>query len=114
MATCNFDREVDGGRTTIRLAGTFDRSAALELRERLQRDRADEVDFSLVRDFTDLGVATLAHGLTGMDRLPFLRGLRHHQLRIFRYCGVDVESLWRTSPGDDAPIDRATIARRAR
>jgi hypothetical protein len=115
MAYCTFDREVDGERATIRLSGSFDRSDALELRERLVREDADEVilDFSLIRDFTDLGVATLAHGLTGMDRLPLLRGLRQHQLRIFRYCGVDVESL-RPAPTDDAPAGGAAIARGGR
>jgi anti-anti-sigma regulatory factor len=115
MSIYTFDREVEGERATIRLSGSFDRSHALELREWLGHEDADQVvlDFSLVRDFTDLGVATLANGLTRMERLPLLRGLRQHQLRIFRYCGVDVEPPRQASPRDDA-LPEETVARSGR
>jgi anti-anti-sigma regulatory factor len=92
---CKFVRESEGGRTVIRLSGVFDRTSAAELAERLEAERGAEVvlDFSLVREFADLGVAALAHELAGGDRRLLLRGLRQHQLRIFRYFGVDVEAF---------------------
>jgi hypothetical protein len=92
--SCKFVREVEGGRTVIRLSGVFDRASACELVERLETERSDEVvlDFCLVREFADLGVAALAHDLAGGGRRLLMRGLRQHQLRIFRYFGVDVEA----------------------
>lgn len=93
MRGCSIERELEGGRTVIRIAGGFfDRASAFELRDRLEHEPAGDLvlDFSLVREFADLGVATLAHGLAGAERRLKLRGLRRHQLRIFRYFGVDV------------------------
>jgi hypothetical protein len=93
MSACSIVREQEGGRAVIRIAGVFDRASAFELRDRLEREPAADVvlDFSLVREFADLGVATLAHGLAGGERRLHLLGLRHHQLRIFRYFGVEVD-----------------------
>ena len=93
--SCEFVREVEGSRTVFRLSGVFDRGSASELAEWLQAERGGEIvlDFSLVREFADLGVAALAHDLADADRRLLLRGLRQHQLRIFRYFGVDVEAL---------------------
>lgn len=95
MDACSIVRERVGGRDVIRIAGVFDRASAFELRDRLEREPPGELvlDFSLVREFADLGVATLAHGLAGADRPLRLLGLRQHQLRIFRYFGVDVDGL---------------------
>ncbi len=96
MPDCTITTERGGERVTFRVAGVFDRGSAWKLREVLEQERSVEVllDFSLVRDFSDLGVAVLAHALAGAGgrRLTF-RGLRQHQLRIFRYCGVAVEEL---------------------
>ena len=107
MASCRFEREVDGDRVVIRITGTFDRASAVELRERLDGEPSERVvlDFSLVRDFADLGVATLANGLAGLGGRPVLRGLRQHQVRIFRYFGVEVE------PGVAAAADDASDRR---
>lgn len=93
MPGCRMVRETEGDRAVIRVAGVFDRSSAIELTERLGRERSRDVvlDFSLVREFADLGVAALAEGLASADRRVRLRGLRQHQLRIFRYFGVDLE-----------------------
>lgn len=101
MPGCSILRETEGARTVIRVSGVFDRASAFELRDRLQREPAEDVvlDFSLVREFADLGVATLAHGLAGADRRLHLRGLRQHQLRIFRYFGLDVDALQGDRPG---------------
>ncbi len=92
MPGCSIVTELEGGRTVIRVAGVFDRASAFELRDRLEREPALDLvlDFSFVREFADLGVATLAHGLAGAERRLWLRGLRERQLRIFRYFGVDV------------------------
>ena len=103
MPACRIVRDLVDGRAVIRVAGVFDRASAFELRDRLERETAIDVvlDFSLVREFADLGVATLAHGLAGADRRLHLRGLRQHQLRIFRYFGLDVDALQgdgRTAP----------------
>jgi anti-anti-sigma regulatory factor len=95
MLACSIVREQVDDRAVIRLAGVFDRASAFELRDRLEREPARDVvlDFSLVRQFADLGVATLAHGLAGGERRLRLLGLRSHQRRIFRYFGVDVDEL---------------------
>ncbi len=95
MRACSIVRELEGGRTVLRIAGVFDRASAFELRDRLERELAHDLvlDFSLVQEFADLGVATLAHGLAGADRRLHMRGLRQHQLRIFRYFGLDVDAL---------------------
>jgi anti-anti-sigma regulatory factor len=95
MPECHISREPDGERIVYRLSGMFDRGGAWALREHLEREPARDVllDFSQVRDFSDLGVAVLAHGLTSGARRVAFRGLRTHQLRIFRYCGVPVDEL---------------------
>ncbi len=96
MPGCRIEKETEDGRTVIRVSGVFDSASASELSDRLAQEPAGDVtlDFSLVREFVDLGVATLARGLASRDRPPpHLRGLRQHQLRICRYCGLDVESL---------------------
>jgi anti-anti-sigma regulatory factor len=95
MSGCRIERDTEDGRTVIRLSGVFDSESACELSDRLAREHEDDVvlDFSLVREFADLGVAALARGLADHGRTLSLRGLRQHQLRIIRYFGVDVGSL---------------------
>ena len=87
--------ERDGNRVTYHLAGSFDRASAWELRARIDREPTAEVmiDFSLVRDFSDLGLAVVAHGLIAGAKNVHFRGLRQHQLRIFQYCGVGLDEL---------------------
>lgn len=93
MSESTITREWEGDRLVVRVSGVFDRASAWALRDRVEHESVQEVllDFSLVRDFSDLGVAVLAHGLSGLRRRVAFRGLRQHQLRIFRYCGVPVE-----------------------
>jgi anti-anti-sigma regulatory factor len=95
MTDCTITREWDGDRLVLRLAGAFDRATSWSLRDSLEREPAPEVvlDFSLVRDFSDLAIAVLAHGLQAGQRPVSLRGLRQHQLRIFRYCGIPADEL---------------------
>jgi anti-anti-sigma regulatory factor len=91
--TCSMRRDTEGAHTVLRLSGVFDYDSASALREELARSSGEDlvVDFSLVREFADLGVAVLARDLAGTrDRRLRLRGLRTHQLRLFRYFGVDV------------------------
>jgi hypothetical protein len=92
MPGCRIVEERKPDRTVLRVSGVFDSASACELRDRLAHQRADRVtlDFSLVREFGDHGVATLANGLAGGAWRLTLRGLRQHQRRIFRYFGVDV------------------------
>ena len=97
------------GRSVMRLEGDFDRESALALRGELSRAKGDVLlDFSQVQVFEDLGVATLARTLIeegeGKEhRHVALRGLRHHQLRLFRYIGVDIGQM--TPPSDASYID---------
>ena len=95
MSESTIKREWEGDRLVIRVSGVFDRATAWTLRDRVERETVQDVllDFSLVREFSDLGVAVLAHGLSGLRRQLSFRGLRQHQLRIFRYCGVPIEEL---------------------
>lgn len=82
---------------TIALDGVFDGASAWELRHTLEamqkRVVPVVVDFTKVREFYDFGVAVLAHGLAQRREEPkvSLRGLRSHQLRMFRYFGIDAE-----------------------
>ena len=89
---CTIDSDHEGDRTVFRVAGTFDGVSAAELHRKVDGEPGDLVlDFSRVLEFGDLGVATLAHALAGADRRLVLRGLAGHQLRMFRYFGVNVE-----------------------
>ncbi len=104
---CRIETESEKGRTVIRLIGVFDHASAFELRDLLERETGYLVlDFSLVHEFVDLGVATLAHGLAGAEQRLTVRGLRQHQLRIFRYLGLDVDALQSSERlGGAAPSD---------
>ncbi len=93
MPGCRIERETEGDHVVIRVSGTFDSASASELRDWVSRERSGELvlDFSHVREFADLGVAALARGLSDGDRRLRFRGLRQHQLRIFRYFGWDLD-----------------------
>jgi anti-anti-sigma regulatory factor len=118
MSESSITRDWEGDRLVFRVNGVFDRPLAWALRDRVERETAQEVllDFSLVREFSDLGIAVLAHGLAGLRRRVAFRGLRQHQLRIFRYCGVPVDASARdaiASPAVAAPLDnRASTGHR--
>lgn len=104
MPACHIEKDTEDGRTVIRVSGDFDSQSACELSDRLASEATDDVvlDFSLVREFADLGVAALARGLAGQRPGVSLRGLRQHQLRIFRYFGVDVDAVHpQPVPADD-------------
>jgi hypothetical protein len=94
-----------GGEILIRVDGTFDAVAAWQLRGRLGHVAAGErvvLDFSRVREFYDLGIAVVANGLAEAQPSALeMRGLREHQHRLFRYFGVDVDSLAGVNPVRD-------------
>lgn len=80
---------------TLSVSGMLSGAAAAEVERALEHlGKPDRVviDFSGVRDFSDFGLAILARAL---GRWPTagapirLRGLRQHQLRMFRYLGID-------------------------
>lgn len=87
MKSLEIKREEVAGEVTLKLSGTFDNRTALELRRSLELVDADEVviDFSGVRSFSDSAVAVLSRGI---KHAVTLRGLGHHQQRIFAYLGV--------------------------
>jgi hypothetical protein len=93
MPGCRIEREIEGDHAILRVAGILDRDSAFALSERLATEPSDDVvlDFTLVLEFADLGFATLARGLATAERRLRFRGLHQHQLRMFRYFGVDVE-----------------------
>jgi hypothetical protein len=114
---CRFEREVEPGGAVIRMSGSFDRASALELRDRIVEEPGRDLvlDFTRVNDFADLGIATLASALGGEERHLRLRGLRHHQVRMFGYFGVKVASAAVPDdavPDGAAPDDVAPGARR--
>jgi hypothetical protein len=112
----SIDREVSGGHVALKLSGTLDGRTALALRHALEDEGAREVviDFSQIREFYDIGVAVLAHGIKEDGRHLLMKGLRQHQLRMFRYFGVDVDALGIGRPGPErsvaGPIDPETVA----
>jgi hypothetical protein len=70
----------------------FEQAAARCLREAVSRARAGEVvtvDLTPFGELPDFGVAALAAALQGSKARVVLRGLRHHQLRLLRYMGID-------------------------
>jgi anti-anti-sigma regulatory factor len=108
LTNCTIARESEGDQIVYRVTGVVDRASAWALRQTIESESEPAVllDFSLVRDFSDLGVAVLAHGLIGATRRVLFRGLRQHQVRIFRYSA----SLRATAPGARRPA----VSRRER
>lgn len=81
------------GELIIRIAGTFDGTAASRLNGWLgEISSGDElvVDFSQVRDCHDFGLAAVARDLAGRGPHLQLRGLTRHQQRMLRYFGLDL------------------------
>jgi hypothetical protein len=82
----------DGNELVIRVEGTFDHLAAASLARclcELPPAAPLVIDFSLVEDFPDVGVAEVARELIGHTGVA-VRGLGRHQLRLLRYCGLNL------------------------
>jgi hypothetical protein len=91
MPGCDLEREVDGSTALYRIAGRFENSCAWDLASRLAREplRQVVIDFSRADGFVDSAVAVIASSLLSSPHRVQLRGLRHHQERLFKYFGVD-------------------------
>lgn len=78
-----------GSRVTVRLEGSFDAGAAVELRKVLQAlgTRKVVLDFSRVRTFVDFAVGVLTRELDGQQVEVELKGLPVHHERLFQYMG---------------------------
>lgn len=87
-ARINFKTDERNGALSVRVEGTFDGEAALQLQQLLEELKASDVelDFSQTRQFLDLAVALLTRTL--QKRNVRFRGLGVHQERMFRYFGV--------------------------
>jgi hypothetical protein len=98
MSRCRVEREVLGSTAWYRLNGNFEGSCAFDLARHLEQEPLSEVvlDFSRVAGFVDYGVAVMSSALLSMPHKAIhLRGLRHHQLRLFKYFGVEPDDLLR-------------------
>ena len=96
MPGCNIEREVIGSTARYTIAGKFEASCAWELASRIDNEPLFELtlDFSRCGDFVDHGVAVLSHALlSAPGKRVHLQGLRQHQLRLFKYFGVDADEL---------------------
>ena len=92
MPACTVTREVRGSTACYSLSGKFEAVCAWDLSARLEREALPgvEIDFSQVTDFVDYGVAVVASAVKRLEgRSIRLRGLRQHQLRLFKYFGVE-------------------------
>ena len=92
MPACNIDREVIGTTARYGIRGKFESSCAWDLSRRIAQEPLSELvlDFSQVGDFVDYGIAVLSSALLEIPQKTVrLEGLRQHQLRLFKYFGVE-------------------------
>ena len=84
------------GDVLIDVQGIFDGPAARRLEATLVRAEPGvrfRIDLTQVREFQDFAIGVLAQALTRCQADVALRGLRRHQVRMFRYFGVDAAVL---------------------
>lgn len=96
MPGCSLEREVNGSMAQYSIAGKFEGACAWDLARRIENEPLRELalDFSQCGEFVDHGIAVLAHALLSCpEKRVHLQGLRQHQLRLFKYFGVDVDEL---------------------
>jgi len=111
MPACQLVTQQRRGRAEIQLTGTFDGPAAWELARRLTAERSDVVlDFGRVDTFFDFGLNVLAHALQEAGRSVLLLGLRHHQLRLLQYLGVEVSDAGVVGPALPVMMPVAALA----
>jgi hypothetical protein len=109
-------REVVGTTSHYRIDGRFEGDCAWALADRLDHEELPEVilDFAQVNDFVDYGVAVLATALLSLRaKRVHLTGLRQHQLRLFRYFGVDPEQLLQRGDVPSAPAGLPRVRARS-
>lgn len=117
MPGCNIDREILGSTACYRVAGKFEGACAWELAGRIENEPLGELllDFSQCGEFVDHGIAVLASALLSAPfKRVHLEGLRQHQLRLFKYFGVDADELSRradlAAPLPDEPRLASEVA----
>jgi anti-anti-sigma regulatory factor len=80
----------------IGLEGIFDGPVARRLEAALVRAEPGvrfRIDLTQVLEFQDFAIGVLAQGLSRCRAGVSVRGLRHHQIRMLRYFGVDAALL---------------------
>jgi hypothetical protein len=94
----------ESGEVVIQVEGRLDRLAT----SRIARCLGDlppaaplVVDFSRVEDLPDVGLAEVARQLAGHSGVA-VRGLGRHQLRLLRYCGMQLADDRRDADPDEA------------
>jgi len=87
MSTIQVVREEAKGIITLRLEGTLNGEAAVELHRELDNLETNEVviDFSHLRQFLDSAVPQVLEAIR--SKPCQLQGLMRHQQRMFRYFG---------------------------
>ena len=113
MPGCSLEREVDGSTARYTICGKFEGACAWDLAARVEKEPLQELllDFSQCGEFVDYGIAVLAGALlSASGKRIHLRGLRQHQLRLFKYFGVDADDLSRRGPPGDPPAHLETTA----
>lgn len=84
--------------SVIRLEGALDGLVARRVEAMLMRARPGErfhLDLTQVREFHDFGIAVLGQALARCEARVTLSGLRHHQICVLRYFGVEMAPLER-------------------
>jgi hypothetical protein len=97
---CIIDREVNGSTAVYRVRGKFESSCAWDLSRRIAHEPLHDlsVDFAQVNDFVDYGIAVLSSCLIESSHKNVrLLGLRQHQVRLFKYFGVEPERISETA-----------------
>ncbi len=99
------DHDAAADDCVIRVEGILDGVTAGKIEAMLVRAKAGArfvIDMSQVREFHDFGIAVLGHAMTRSAARVALRGLRHHQVRVLRYFGIDAAAVERALVPDAA------------
>jgi len=116
MPGCSLEREVVGSTAFYRISGRFEGACAWDLSKRLEKEPLGELvlDFSQVSDFVDYGIAVMANALLALrHKTVHLMGVRQHQLRLFKYFGVDPDQLLHPEevhPDAEEPVVASEVA----
>ena len=112
MPGCDIQREVFGCMALYRVTGKFEGGCAFALAKRIEVEPLGELtlDFSRCAEFVDYGIAVLSSALLSVPgKRVQLEGLRQHQLRLFKYFGVDADALQQRETA--APAEQASTLR---
>ena len=103
---CDIEREIIGSIARFRVTGRFEGTCAFNLAHRIEVEPLGELtlDFSQCAEFVDYGIAVLSSALLSVPgKRVHLEGLRQHQLRLFKYFGVDADELLQRETTAPAP-----------